>query len=95
MAKLSDREVMQQRVAEFGNAFPKFAGGRASAMLVATEEYDPERTDSKEYALYSANVTIPRRCRLAAILEDIDYTSPVWVNAVALLVFGWKLVRPE
>ena len=32
-------------------------------------------------------VWIPNRCRFAALLEDIDYTAPIWFNMIAISVF--------
>lgn len=34
-------------------------------------------------------VCIPNRCRLMALLEDIDYTMPIWFNLLAIALFIW------
>jgi hypothetical protein len=86
----TDPEVMDARRRAFDNAFPRFAGARASAMVTEDTSYTDNGDD---YQIYSVDVTIPRRCRVAAVLEDIDYSSPVWINAAALLMYGWTLVR--
>lgn len=36
------------------------------------------------------HVVIPKRCRLAAVIEDIDYLAPVWLSALSVLVFAWN-----
>ncbi|MBI2492473.1 MAG: hypothetical protein HYV94_10310 [Candidatus Rokubacteria bacterium] len=82
---------MEQRAAAFDNAFPKFVGGRASAKLTQDTSHND---DGEEYQTYSVDVIIPRRCRVAAIFEDVDYAAPSWLNATALLLFVWKLARP-
>jgi hypothetical protein len=33
---------------------------------------------------FAVAVTIPVRCRLAALMEDLDYTSPVWIPVFAV-----------
>lgn len=35
-------------------------------------------------------VRIPNLCRFAALLEDIDYTAPIWFNMFAIAVFVWS-----
>jgi hypothetical protein len=34
-------------------------------------------------------LTIPRRCRISALFEDVDYSAPVWLNVLALLLYSW------
>jgi hypothetical protein len=91
VAWFRDVRAADKIVADFESAFPKFAGARVRATKKGEDSVDD---DGKVYRTFSADAVVPRRCRIAAIFEDIDYTSPVWVNAIALLVFGWKLVRP-
>jgi hypothetical protein len=69
-----NQELMEERAMAFDNAFPKFARARSRAQVIihtSTDEYG-EQTSS-----YSVEVVIPRRCRLAAIFEDLDYSAPV------------------
>ena len=43
-------------------------------------------------------IEIPLLLRLAARLQDVDYTAPIWVNGIALLTFGirsWMLPLVE
>jgi len=37
-------------------------------------------------------VRIPNRCRIAALLEDIDYTTPIWFNLVVIAIFVWSRI---
>jgi hypothetical protein len=74
---------MDERGAVFCLAFPKWAGARTSAEVV------PDETDD---SMYSIEVFIPLRCRIAAIFKDIGYTAPVWLNAFVLVLFLWSLV---
>lgn len=37
-------------------------------------------------------VWIPNRCRLATLLEDIDYTAPIWFNLIAIAAFVWSRI---
>jgi len=47
------------------------------------------RSHSGPASLYhDALIVIPLPCRLAAFIEDIDYTSPIWVNLLALTIWG-------
>ena len=80
----SDRGIVERLAAAFDNAFPKFLGARASANIESHESCDE---DGREYFSYCIDVVIPRRCRLAALLEDLDYTSPVWWNVLVLALF--------
>lgn len=83
----SDRKIMEVKAMAFDNAFPKFAGARAGARIVSKTFSDDDGLPNLGYCI---EVIIPRRCRIAAIFEDLDYTAPVWLNAVALLLFIWK-----
>ncbi len=69
-----NRELVERRVAAFDNAFPKFAGARASAQVI-TEMFTDQ--DGEQRPSYSVEVVLPGRCRAAAIFEDFDYTSPI------------------
>jgi hypothetical protein len=77
-----------RRAPAFDNAFPKFGRARASAKVINQEFTD---SDGDERQHYCVEVTIPRRCRIAALLEDIDYTAPVWLNLAAILSFVWTI----
>lgn len=83
-----DRDMMEKNAMAFDNAFPKFACARAGARIV-TETFSDD--DGQPIPSYHIEAVIPRRCRIAAIFEDLDYTAPVWLNAVAVLLFIWKL----
>jgi len=88
----SDRAVMEKRAGAFKNAFPKFAGARTSTRIVS-DTFTSD--DGEPHQSFSAEVVVPRRCRVAAVFEDVDYSAPVWLNALALLLFAWTLVHPN
>jgi hypothetical protein len=64
----------------FQNLFPKFAQAKVSVKGL------PERSNSEESTSYiwTLKMVIPIRCKLAAMFQDIDFSSPVWLNLVAL-----------
>jgi len=64
---------------EIKASFPKFARARVTAERMRDARLDEEGT-----AFYALKMHIPARCRLAALVQDIDYTSPVWFSALAL-----------
>ena len=84
--KLSDENSskIQQYIETFPDAFPKFAKAKPSLEL---REELAQSFRGEEVTLYSGKVVIPITCRLAAIVQDIDYSLPVWLNLVSLCVF--------
>jgi hypothetical protein len=83
----SDREKIELYVAKFPEAFPKFARARASAEVVSEQFCDE---DGKISMAYAAKVIIPIRCRIAAIFQDIDFSSPIWLNIISLAIFFFQ-----
>lgn len=73
----------------FEDAFPKFFGGRYSTRV---ESFPGVDNEGEEYTSYRLHVRIPRRSRQAALLGDLDYSSPAWFPVLAVLV--WLLSRP-
>jgi hypothetical protein len=70
-----DRGQMEKLASDVSNAFPKFGFAR----VVANVKGEPSYTnDGESYISYTVEATIPVRCRLAAIVQDVDYTAPVW-----------------
>lgn len=87
---VSDRAKAEAYMATFPEAFPKFAlGARPCTKIKASESYT-EDGDSAGMR-YDVQVVIPIRCRLAAIIQDIDYSSPIWVNLVSLIIFFFRI----
>ncbi|WP_419657518.1 hypothetical protein [Desulfosarcina variabilis] len=84
-----DLDSMEKKAMAFDNAFPKFAGARAIARTVSEQSSDEDGITRNFHCI---EVIIPRRCRIAAIFEDLDYTAPVWLNAAALILFIWGLL---
>lgn len=81
----SDYMEMEQLAAEFRAAFPKFALARVQAKVKGDTLFDD---DGDEHRVYSLDVTIPMRCQLAAMLQDIDYTAPVWFPIASIVYWG-------
>ncbi|MDD2901097.1 MAG: hypothetical protein PHU44_01535 [Syntrophales bacterium] len=81
-----DKKRVQQYVDDFPKIFPKFFGGRASAKLESAEWHD-EDGEPTGSIYYKATVSIPIRCRLSAIVQDIDYSSPVWINIISVALY--------
>jgi len=84
--KLSDSDPhrIQQYVASFPNAFPRFARATPS---IQTHQERASTMKGDLCTIYSAKVMIPIRCRLAATIQDIDYSLPIWLNLISLGVF--------
>ncbi len=82
-----DRKTVEARAAAFDNAFPKCLWARTSATVQGELSYTEE---GDEYMTYNIDVVVPKRCRIAAAIEDLDYTSPIWLNGFALIWFAWR-----
>lgn len=87
-----DKALVEKHAAAFDNAFPKFARARAHAKVVTEMFTGP---DGEEHPSHSVEVEVPVRCRVAALYEDLDYTAPVWLNTVALLLYVARLTAAK
>jgi hypothetical protein len=81
----SDKTKVDDYIKSFPEVFPKIGRVRPSiepqgSPIFNEEEGEPETR-------YTAKVMIPISCRIAAILEDIDYSSPIWLNIISLAIF--------
>lgn len=89
---LAVEEPQREEYAEqFQEHFPQVFGSE----VLLEWEIDSVAKDVQETAgmrpLYSVTrMIVPRRTRCAMLLEQIDYTAPVWLNTAALgaLLFG-------
>lgn len=81
----SDHALVQEKAGELRGAFPKVWNARVAAEVSSSRSFDD---DGEEYWTHAVTVTIPIRCRIGALVEDVDYTLPVWLNTVALLLLG-------
>ncbi len=59
-------------------------------MRIESSESFTEDGDSAGMS-YDVKVVIPLRCRAAAIVQDIDYASPVWLNLLSLIIFFFRI----
>jgi hypothetical protein len=55
-------------------------------MSAEVKTYMFTEEDGTTHASYGAEIFIPRACRIMALIQDIDYTMPVWLNIVALAI---------
>jgi hypothetical protein len=79
LSAYSEVQVELRRVL---NAFPKVGKHRATGDVV----YDRSMTDEGlPWGSYRATIRVPVICRVAAVVQDIDYLLPVWFSAIALL----------
>lgn len=83
-----DRDRVGRQAEEFPKAFPKFAGARVSANVVSDTFFDERGQPDVSHAV---ELVIPVRCRIAAVLQDLDYTAPVWAPLIAVMFFMWQL----
>jgi len=85
-AKLTaeDPGKIQQYIDAFPDAFPRFAGAKPSLQL---QQGRAQTTEGEAVTIHSCKVVIPIRCRLVAIVQDIDYSLPVWLNLISLFAF--------
>lgn len=76
-----EADKVDAQTGEILGLFPKFARGRVRV----------DRTGTSNHQL-KATITIPRRCHIAALFEDLDYTAPVWFSLLALMFYGVRLL---
>jgi hypothetical protein len=70
------------------DSFPGFGSRRPQAKITPLHLAGD---DGEPYTAWVAEVEIPRVSRLAAGLQDVDYTAPVWANLLALGVTGVRV----
>lgn len=77
-----DRASVEEELENVIESFPKVWSLRATGTIEHQMVCD---VDSEPYPIFSANITVPVICRLTALMQDIDYTAPVWLNLLAFL----------
>lgn len=85
----NDRSDVEVEVSRLLDAFPGFGTRRPKANIKPVHLTDD---DGEPYTTWEAEIEIPRVSRLAAALQDIDYTAPVWANLLALGVTGARVL---
>lgn len=83
-----DHAEVEKHAEMLRGAFPKFAGARVTAKPTSNESTD-EHGDT--YLIWAVACQIPVRCRIAGLIEDTDYTLPLWLNLGALTWFAVQL----
>lgn len=74
---------MDTQVGELIAAFPKLGRRRPERKIV---RHELTGEDGEPYIVWEAELSIPVTCRLAAFLQDVDYTAPIWANVGALAI---------
>ena len=82
-----DHKIVAEQAEMLRKAFPKFLGGRVKAKPEYSETTDDEGNTEP---IWSVACEIPARCRLACLLEDLDYVLPIVVNIFPLC---WYVAR--
>jgi hypothetical protein len=85
----SDRTKVEAYIASFPEACPKFARARPSLKIQGSESFTED--GEPDGVMYTAKVVIPIRCRIAAIIQDIDYSSPIWLNSISIAAFFYRI----
>jgi len=78
---IQDRAAVEAQLKEIISAFPKVWRSIPSGTI---EQHWGIDDNDEPYFVYNAEVTIPFASRAAALLQDLDYSAPVWLNVVAL-----------
>jgi hypothetical protein len=83
-----NRADAEKEIVEVVGVFPKVwnirAKGTIESQMVCDDVGEP-------YAIFEAKIAVPIACRLAAFLQDLDYTAPFWLNLCALL-WAWVVL---
>ncbi len=85
-----DHGRVEEQAEVLRGAFPKFAGGRVIAEPTSNEGTDEQ---GETYLSWAVDCRIPVRCRIAGLIEDLDYTIPIWLNLAGLTWFAWQVLR--
>ncbi len=86
----SHRDEAQRLADSIIPAYPKFARARVKASTRGESQIDQ---DGEEYTAWHVDVQIPVRCRVAAFLEDLDYSAPVWFSLLAVAIYAARTFR--
>lgn len=78
---IEDRHNVETQLSEIINVFPKGWHFRPQGSVEAVRGIDDH---GEVYTVYHAEIAIPFACRVAAFLQDLDYSAPVWLNLVAI-----------
>lgn len=82
----------EEFVENFRPLFPQVPGVLISAKWRLDSTRPDESLDFNPTYMLECLI-VPRRIRFVTALEQIDYLAPIWVNAVALLLWGWRVVH--
>lgn len=89
---VADRTKADTYITNFPEVFPKFALATPSMKIESSEvNIETEKNEYDTETNYDVHVVIPIRCRLVAIIQDVDYSSPIWLNLISLIIFSFEL----
>lgn len=71
--------------------FPRFLGRAPGSSITEQVELITTVSQSVKYGLL---VSLPLPVRIGASMRDIDYTAPIWLNLLALALYGSLLLKP-
>jgi|CXWL01.1.fsa_nt_gi hypothetical protein len=86
--EISDRAAVEAQLNELINAFPKVLNFKPSGKVESNRGIEG---NGETYVVYSAEVTIPFLCRIAAAMQDLDYFAPIGVNIVVLVLVAGQI----
>lgn len=86
---LADRNDVEAQLKETIESFPKVWNIRPRGRVTGHQFLDQ---DGEVRTSYEAEITIPVRCKLAALFQDVDYAAPIWLNLFALALSLFKLL---
>lgn len=88
--QLQDHALVEEQAEKLRGAFPKFARGRVIAKPTSSESLNE---DGEFIIWWDVDCHMPIRRRIAGLVEDFDYTIPIWLNLAGLMWFGWQVLR--
>lgn len=81
---IRDRRAVEEELEEIIGVFPSIGMFRPAGSI---EGYEGVDDDGEYYRAFHAEIEIPLPCRLAALIQDVDYILPIPLNIAALVVY--------
>lgn len=77
----SDQPPAEDLARDLRGAYPKFSGRKVWAEVATEPGIDQ---DGDEHVSYAVVARVPTRCRLAAVVQDVDYAAPILFPTLAV-----------
>jgi hypothetical protein len=87
---IPDRQEVESELKSLIDAFPKVGKIRVRGEVTGHEFVDDDT--GEPHLAFEAEIEIPKLCRFAALVQDIDYSAPIWANVLALSVAAYTYV---